>query len=140
MTARGRSIDSPHRAATIIGLDDVALDDSDKVFTVPAARAWQVLYLRYEYTATATVGTRTPTLEFRNDNSDDIVYTVAGPTITASNSSTQNADSSGGVDLFIPIALTLHAGWDVRVADTAAIAAAADDMIVHLTVREIRTL
>ena len=116
-------------------LAELANDNSDKVFTVPANASWEVLYLRYELTATATVGTRTPTIQFRDDG-DDILYDIAGPTVTASGSSTQECNSSDtALDLYLP-PMILHAGYDVRVADTAAIDAAADGLAIHLLVRE----
>ncbi len=127
-TVQGSSVVDVH-------ITEVALNDSDKTFTVPADETWEVLLLRYEYTADATVGTRTPTIRYQDDNSDDILLDVAGATITASNSSTQLADASGTLDLTIPQRLVLHPGYDIRVFDSAAIAAAADDMVVHLFLR-----
>jgi hypothetical protein len=124
------------RGSTIrdVHLTELAVDDSDKEFAVPSGATWQVLYLRYEYTADATVGTRTPTIQFR-DNTDDIIYDIAGPTIVASGTSTQEAGADVDLDLYLP-PIVLHGGYDVRVVDIAAIAPTADDLVVHLIVRE----
>lgn len=137
MTVQGRSAISPHRASEYLNIRDTDLNNSDKIFTVPTDRVWEPIYLRYEITATATVGTRTPTIQYRDNNSDDILFDVVGPTVTASGSSTQEADTADtATDLHLPIGMILAAGFDIRVADTAAVDAAADDLVVHLLVRE----
>lgn len=130
---QGRTVQGA--AVVDVHITEVAINDSDKTFTVPADETWEVLLLRYEYTASATAGTRTPTIRYQDDNSDDILLDVAGATITQGNSSTQLADASGTLDLTIPQRLVLHPGYDIRVFDSAAIDAAADDMVVHLFLR-----
>lgn len=39
-------------------VEDTASNDSDKIFTVPASKEWQILWIWVEYTATMTYGTR----------------------------------------------------------------------------------
>ena len=122
---------------------DVANDDSDKTFTVPANTHWHVLWIRVVLTTTATGGTRQLEVAAR-DASDVVLLTIrAGATQIESLGRGYNfypgapLDSAFIVDNInvpLPNDLWLPAGFDLRVRDNAAIAAAADDMTVQMMV------
>lgn len=125
---------------------DEALNDSDKVLTVPSQRVWEILWVWIEFTASATVGTRRLEMQAR-DGSDDIIARFSSAiSITASSAfqflflpdlpgsavSTHQAPFIVGTPrLYLP------AGFDVRILDSTVVDAAADDMIIQMMVNEI---
>ena len=125
---------------------DETADDSDKTFTVPALTEWQLLSIWVEYTSTATVGDRQLVIELQ-DAANDVIgqirigliqpesltyYYQIGPSL-ADLDAVRDAD---WVMTPMPPTWVLAAGWQVRVYDNAAIAAAADDMIVQMMIAE----
>ena len=124
---------------------DVTLNDSNKTFTVPASTQWKILWIYIEYTATATVGTRTLAAQIR-DSGDDVIYDVrSGLTITLGQARSfvwmpgvtrESAYVDGMAVVSLPTDLWLPAGYDIRINDRGAIDLAADDMIVHMMVDE----
>jgi len=123
---------------------DEGADDSDKSFTVPANYYYQVLWIWVELTTTATVGNRQMTIELQDDSADVIAQWRAGAVQAASLTryycfAPANADLMAFRDTSflmtpIPPTLLLPASYVVRVYDSAAVAAAADDMVVQLMV------
>ena len=131
----------------VLHLSDTAANDSDKTITVKTGSSYLVNSIRVEYTATATVGNRTLAILI-TDASDDVVlgFAVANNTITASQAMVFNfyesaatsapADGAAEGTQALPYRLRLPSGYKIRIYDSAAIAAAADDMVIHLLVEE----
>lgn len=124
---------------------DELADDSDKSFTVPASAVWEIAHIWIEYTSTATVGNRLVAIEIQDSAADIVGRFTAGIVQTAS--LTRYYTFAPGVpDLTafrntsylsnpVPL-LQLPASYIVRIYDIAAIAAAADDMIVQMLVKQ----
>lgn len=118
--------------APVVLQEDAAGNDSDKVLTVPAGKVWRILWARYEFTATATAGTRKIRFEAR-DASDNVLFRHQSNDITAGQSAgVQLFRGGGGADGDIPARLFLPAGFDVRVHDVTAVDPTADDLIVRI--------
>jgi len=125
-------------------LADETADDSDKSFAVPADTEYQVLWIWVELTTTATAGNRQMTIEIQDSAADVIGRVKAG--IVQAASLTRNymfapalADLTAFRDTAylmtpLPPTLVLPEAFIVRVYDSAAVAAAADDMIVQIGV------
>lgn len=125
---------------------DAALNDSDKSFAVGTAKCRELRYVRAVLVATATVGNRILSVEI-NDGTNVLWQKWIGTNITASQTGVfeiifgSNSDEFAG-DVTIPAnnvtrlaagpACCLPSGYAVRVYDTAAIDAAADDLTVVL--------
>ena len=119
-------------------------NDSDKTLTVPANTIWQVLWIWVELVSTATVGTRQMTVQILDAAADVVMTLKAGATQAAS--LTRNycfapalADLTAFRDTSflmtpLPPTVILPAGYGVRVYDSAAVDAAADDMVVQMMV------
>jgi len=128
---------------------DAATNDSDKSFTVPAGKIWDLLSVQATMVNTATVGNRKLTMTI-TDGTDVVLVAPAGsvpasgaPMFQATGGnysllqlqrfdSLANATTGGITIAGLPIPCLLPAGYVVRVYDAAAIDAAADDMIVVL--------
>lgn len=120
---------------------DETVDDSDKSFAVPASTYEQVLWVWVELTSSAAAGNRQMTLEIQDDAADVIGRWKAGAVQAASLTrnycfAPANADLTAFRDTTylstpIPPTLILPPAYIVRVYDSAAIAAAADDMVVQ---------
>lgn len=121
------------------------LNDSSKVFTVPAGQVWVITHIHAELIATATVGSRR--LRVMARDAADVVYMQAEASVTIPASQTQDADFFPGapdsvsevndtIKVSMPV-LVLLAGHDLVVEDGAAIDAAADDLTVAF-IRSIR--
>ncbi|MBU2177436.1 MAG: hypothetical protein KJ556_20280 [Gammaproteobacteria bacterium] len=120
---------------------DEAADDSDKTFTVTAAQEWQIQSIWVELTSSADAGNRQLCVELQDSASDVIGQWRAGA-VQAASLTRYYMFSQAPLDLTAfrdtdylctPIApLTLPPGYKIRVYDKAAIAAAADDMIIQL--------
>lgn len=124
---------------------DTTADDSDKSFTVPAGKIWRVKWVWVELISTATVGNRQMTIQLQ-DNTADIIGTIKAGAVQAA-SITRNymfapyaVNLTSFVDtsfLSTPIPeLILPQNFVLRVFDSTAVAAAADDMVVHLMVEQ----
>ncbi len=122
-----------------------AVDDSDKTLDYDAdvseGKRLEVLGVRIEFVATATVGTRLIELRVA-DSGSDLIQTV-GFAVTVTASQSKNFQASVGVVErsgtpnyeILPAGLVLLPGQTFQILDTAAIDAAADDMTVHVTGR-----
>lgn len=124
---------------------DTTANDSDKTFTVPSNKIWEVLWTWIELTSTATVGNRRITLLVRDDSDDVILDSVALNTQAASVTEYylfsplgQEPKETTSTRHFcvIPPKLYLPSGFDLRILDSATIDAAADDMNVFIMVNE----
>ena len=123
-------------------------DDSDIKLTVPASTRWRIQSIWVELVTTAAEGNRQIVVEIQ-DASDDVVAQFRAGIVQAASLtryylfSPQVGDLAAFRDtdyLSTPIPpLVLPAGYDVRVYDNAAIAAAADDMVVQMMI-EARTV
>ena len=122
---------------------DEALNDSDKVLTVPAGKSWQIQHVYVEYIATAAAGNRQLLLEVR-DAEDDVISTIPALNVQIANAteyylfgvSGDVTETKAGYH-FLPLGpLVWPTGYDVRVRDSAAVAAAADDMNIQMSVFE----
>jgi len=119
---------------------DTAADDSDKKLTVPASTEWRVKSIWVELTTTATAGDRQIMVEIQ-DASDDVVAQVRAGIVQAASLTRYYLFAPTVTELAafrdtdylstIMPEWVLPAGYDIRIYDKAAIAAAADDMIVH---------
>lgn len=124
---------------------DATADDSDKTYTVPAGKQWSVRSIAVTLVTTATVGNRQ--LDVLITDASDNLYAkfVAGAVQAASLTriyvfapGQPNETGFTGTLMLRTLAegLVLPAGWKIRVYDSAAIAAAADDMTVRILVEE----
>lgn len=124
---------------------DSAANDSDKSFTVPLGKTWELDWLHIILATTATVGNRQIKLVILDDDSVERMDVHAGTTQAAS--LTRHYLCGKGVyretsfvndEMHVPIphSIVLQPGWSIRVYDSAAIAAAADDLTVSLQVKQ----
>jgi len=129
----------------IIQKSDVLADDSDKTFVVPAGKQWGLRSVYAKLVTTATAGNRQLDV-LLTDGSDNIVAKfVAGAVQAASLTREyvfapqhpQETAFTGGLMLrALAGDVVLPTGYKVRIFDSAAIAAAADDLDLRLLVEE----
>lgn len=133
----------PHRTTELELQAEETADASDKAFAVPAREIWQILWIWIELITDATVGDRQLELLVRDGSDDTILQLHVGAVQAAS--LTRNyllapglADLTAFRDtsfLMTPLPpLMLPGGYDLRIYDNNAVAAAADDMIVQMMV------
>lgn len=119
---------------------DATANDSDKTFTVPNGVTWRPLGVTVTYASTGTAGDRQVGIDFCDSSDNAICSMRAGATQGTSTTvvyvfGVGNPREITAVDqvLMTPIPFfVLLPGYYIRVFDTAAIAAAADDMTVDL--------
>lgn len=122
-------------------LSEEVVDDSSKDLVAAdinlGAVELEILAIRIEFTATASVGTRTLRLQLLDASDSDLLLEVAMTrTVTAGNS--QNYNAAPGLDAatadheVLPAGLFLAPNQILRILDSSATDAAADDMIVHV--------
>lgn len=127
---------------------DETVDDSDKSFTVPASTRWRIQSIWVELISSADAGNRQLGIEIQDSASDVVLQVRAGIVQAASitryylfaphvTELTAFRDTDQLTTIFPE--LELPAGYVVRVWDTDAIAAAADDMVVQMMVK-VRTV
>jgi len=128
----------------IVLISDEAVDDSDKTITVIARYEYQILSIWIELATDATVGARQIEVQFR-DAADDAWFGII-PGVTQAASLTYHyaigpslADHLGVRDAHyvmtpMPPTVFMEAGEDIRIWDNNAVAAAGDDMVVHVRV------
>lgn len=140
--------DYPWGKGTPTWVYDATVDDSDKSFTVPAGKRWALKMIDSQLTCTATVGNRLLTITVATSGTN---YIVAARTTNVTASQTARArvipgmaiattaltrldNPTGGTNVSVtdgmPNDILLPAGAVVRVYDSAAVDAAADDLIV----------
>jgi hypothetical protein len=118
-------------------------NDSDQTFEVPANTWYRPISVFVSYASTATAGSRQLEIQFRDTSDGIISRRVASVTQAASLTYTYdwNVNNPDGLSLrdstFLPQLLPYHylpAGYDIRVFDNNAVAAAADDLTIRITV------
>ena len=119
---------------------DAALNDSDKTFTVPAGKVWLMRAIYNKLVTTATVGNRLLSVMFAPDGTNAETW-FSGPNHAASTTQRYRMSfegvtddivvNDGGVIMGFPV-MVLPAGATIRIYDSAAIDAAADDLTVVL--------
>lgn len=122
-------------------LIDEAADDSDKSFVVPADTERLIYGVRVSLATTATAGNRQIVIEVQDDAGKVVSRVLAGAVQAASLTREYNfglgaADWSAFVGDYLSNALPvlkLSAGWTLRVFDSGAVDAAADDMSVFVS-------
>jgi len=129
----------------IVMQTDTALDDSDKTFTVPAGKFWRLQILAAKLITTATAGNRQMTIGI-GDGTNIIWQRNFGAVQTASLTRYYFAsddlpddvafDGGGAIRMKLGDWI-LPAGYTIRLYDSGAIAAAADDLEYRLLVEEI---
>lgn len=129
----------------VVQIIDVALNDSDKTIIVPSGKQWKILYGQVAFTTTAEVGGRRISFRVR-DASNNILYIVDALNAQTAGLSEQYSygqfgEPSEGVSgrqlLPIPVNLILSEDFNIRILDSSAIDAAADDLLIRLVVEEI---
>lgn len=131
---------------------DATLNDSDKSFTVPTGKVWILNEIWADLVATATVGSRVFVIMITDGT--NTIYRSVPITVTASQKGSEvispyfanysssiptrqldNTTNNAQVTMFVPLQ-PLKAGYVIRVYDSAAIDAAADDLTVVLQYTE----
>ena len=124
---------------------DETADDSDKSFTVPADTEWTVKWLWVELVTSADVGDRQLEIQIL-DNAADVIGQVRASVVQAASLTRYYLLAPHVTELAafrdtdylstIMPEWILPAGYQVRVWDNNAVAAAADDMVVQMQVLE----
>lgn len=121
--------------------NDESVDDSDKEFEVPADEYWLVQWIYVELTTSADAGNRHLVVHIL-DAADDIIAQFRHGVVQAASTTRYYMFAPHVADLTafrdtdylsttIP-KMKLLSGWKVKIYDEAAIAAGADDMLVHM--------
>lgn len=131
----------------VLQQSDAAANDSDKTFTVPTGKAWRLLAASARLATTATVGNRQLDV-LVTDAADNLLMKYQAGAVQAASLSRdyhfapqhpQETGFTNGVMLrALAGDLVIPAGFKVRVFDSAAIDAAADDLTVRLLVEEMQ--
>lgn len=128
----------------IVQVGDATLNDSDKTYTVPAGKSWRVQSVYAQLISTATAGNRQLDVDI-GDGTNLVAKFKAGAVQAASLTreylfAPQHPQETSFTGTLMLRALAgdliLPAGYTVRVYDSAAIAAAADDLTVRILVEE----
>jgi hypothetical protein len=128
---------------TIVDIIDPAANDSSKDFTFNASVVLKWLFIKF--VASATVGNRTLVLEVLDNAGSPATryYVPLGPNVAASATryfvlqpGVQHEASFGGPNsdhIHAPCidGMLIREGWIMRIRDSAAVDAAADDMTVY---------
>jgi len=124
-------------------ISDVAADDSDKTLTVPATAFWEILWISASLASTATAGNRNMRVAVANPAGTVIDTIDADSVQTASGTEYYHwgyfgaAVETPATHHYIPLPTTiLPASYTIRIYDSAAVAAAADDLTVNMLVVE----
>lgn len=142
-------VDKPWGRGRVVWTRDAVANDSDKSFTVPTGKIWALKFIEATIVTTATVGDRL--LSVGITNGANYVFTgLNTASIAASKAATiflvpafgavstsghRRLDNFGGSDVgndFTLPELFLPAGYVIRIWDSAAIDAAADDLTIVL--------
>jgi len=118
-------------------------NDSDITLTVPALTEWEILTIWVELVTDATVGNRQVAIEIQ-DSAADVILRISAGIVQAASLTRNYAFGHGLQDLTAfrdtaylttPLPkIILPPAYIVRVLDSAAIAAATDDMVVQMLV------
>jgi hypothetical protein len=135
-TISGRSLRADQGFQEFVSVDSAA-NDSDKTFTVPTGQVWVVSNILVTLASTATVGNR-QMVAVVSDGTNTLAIQNADSTQAASLTEYYNFSPGYGSAAEAPTYYhtaplpvgVLQPGWTVRLYDSAAIDAAADDMTV----------
>lgn len=125
---------------------DALADDSDKTFTVPAGKMWDVRSIYAKLVTTATVGNRQLDIVFADASANIIGKYQSAAAVAASLTrewlfAPGNPAENGFTNAWMlrPMSsnVMLPAGYTIRVYDSAAVDAAADDLTVRIIVEEL---
>ena len=132
--------DYPWGKGTVNWLRDATANDSDKSFTVPAGKIWDVKKIHIQLVTTATVGNRMLAVNIAADGTNYLYmfgataqaasltrYYLLGCVTVSDDFTTATFTTAQDIGPTI-----LPAGAVIRVYDSAAIDVAADDLIVVL--------
>ncbi|MFA5053400.1 MAG: hypothetical protein WC565_05040 [Parcubacteria group bacterium] len=134
----GMKVDDAWRSALT---SSETANDSDITFTVTASQEWQLQSIWVELVTTADVGNRQISVVI-TDAADDVLARIDAGTTQAA-SLTRNYLFAVGVSDLLGFRNTLYlmtplvpwvlpAGYKIRVYDSAAVQAAADDMVIQM--------
>lgn len=118
-------------------------NDSDKTFTVTTGKVWQIQSIWVELASTATVGNRQMSVAILDSDNDVLARVEAGavqaasvtryylfaPTVAELTSMRNTSYLSTQIPAWV-----LPPGYKIRVWDSTAVDAAADDMVVQMLV------
>ena len=140
-----RGLINVEQSYRVVQVEEATLNDSDKALAVPTGKQWRLMAVYAELISTVVVGNRQLDVHLRNTGGDILAKYQAGAVQTASLTREyvfaplhpQEVAFTAGVMLrALGEGWVLPAAFDVRVFDSAAIDAAADDMTVRLLVEE----
>lgn len=126
---------------------DAALNDSNKSWVVPDGEMWKILWAHVRYTSSADVGNRQMTFLIKDADGNEIFDIAAG--IVQAAGLTRHYNFAQGVyretafaadelQTPIPVDCYLPAGYTLQFYDSAAVAVAADDMIVNFAIQRFK--
>lgn len=133
--------------APIYTIFDDTANSSDKTYTVPAGEMWKMCQAFATLVTTAAVGNRQIRFAVTDEIGNQIGYLAAGATQAASQTRAygfmqgiyrEASFIDNMIQVPIPIDLYLQAGSTIRFWDSAAIAPAADDMTISMTVQRFK--
>lgn len=131
----------------VYGVYDATANDSDKSFTVPDGEMWKLSYANVTLVTSADVGNRQIRMAVTDPDGNTAGYISAGAVQAASTTRSygfmqgiyrETAFVDSMIQVPIPMDLYLPAGTVIRFYDSAAIAAAADDMTVSFGVQRFK--
>lgn len=120
---------------------DATANDSDKSWTVGTNRVWKIKYGHVQLTSTITAGNRQLDILVTDESSQTVLLVRAGAVQAASlvyeysllpEVPRETSVVALSLNVGIPEDLILLPGWTIRVYDSTAVDAAADDMVVSL--------
>lgn len=123
---------------------NATLNSSNKVFTVPAGEVWKLNFAHVILITDATVGNRQMEMDISDSAGNLMISVSAGATQAASLTreyhflqGTFRETAFVASELQTPFGgdIYMSAGWTIRFRDSAAIAAATDDMTVAMQVQ-----
>lgn len=130
-------------------MQDLAVDDSNKPLLVGSALEVagpiEILGVRVELTTTIAGGNRQLSIRLEDSNSGDVAGQWDALTVVIASQTDQFHEFmpgrvagtvAGQFYEYLPFALIVNNGQTLRVFDSAEIAVAADDMIVHIRARK----
>ena len=118
----------------LLSQSDVVIDDSDKTFTVPSQRRWEIFLTRAVLITTATVGNRQ--LSITIGDGTEVFYAVdVGAVIPENNGGVRHIGAGSATDINIE-KLMLQPAWEFRLFDSSAIDPTADDLTVAFIYEE----
>lgn len=126
-------------------LEDESENDSDKTIVVLTGHIYKILWAFVEFVADAAAGNRQFQVDIV-DTSDDVIFSTLSANLQIASTTEYYLISPNGQEpketiatrhfLPIPPDLFLPSDYKIRFYDSAAIASAADEMIVHMMVND----